>query len=79
MTELIGRTPNNNTIFNGEVAVSLKYLNNFLRFLNLPLINWEIEFDLSWSKECITSEIWITPRTAGNTRANPSVPEMEAR
>ena len=30
------------------------------------MVNWEIELDLSWSKECITSEISIIPSIAGN-------------
>ena len=45
----------------------------------MPLISCETELDLSWSKECIISEISITPSTAGNPRANPSVPPMAAR
>ena len=59
-TKLIGRTPNNNMLIE-EVVVSLKCLSKFWRFLDLLLINCEIEFDLLWSKECIISEISITP------------------
>ena len=59
-TKLIGRTPNSNILIE-EVVVSLKYLSKFWRFLDLLLINCEIEFDLLWSKECIISEISITP------------------
>ena len=66
-------------MLNAEIFVILKYLSIFWRFLNLLLINWEIELDLSSSKECIVSEISITPRTAGNTRANPPVPAVSAR
>ena len=39
----------------------------------MSLINFEIEFDLSWSKECIISDISITSRIAGNPDANPPV------
>ena len=53
----IKSTPNNNNIFDAKVNVSLKYLSNFWRSLDLPLIDCEIEFDLPWSKECIISEI----------------------
>ena len=35
----------------------------------MVLINCEIEIDLLWSKECIISEISITPRIAGNPNA----------
>ena len=42
------------------------------------MINSEIELELSWSKECIVSEISITPRIAGNPNARPPIPEREA-
>ena len=40
----------------------------------MPLINCKIEIDLSWTKECIISEISITNGVAGNPRANLPVP-----
>ena len=43
------------------VFVLLKYLTNIWRFLYFLLITGEIELDLSWSKEWITSEISRTP------------------
>ena len=45
----------------------------------MPLINYEIEIDLSWSKECIIPEISITPAIAGNPRARPPAQAREAR
>ena len=41
---------------NAEVTIPLKYLSNFWRFLDLPLINCEIEVDLSWTKDCVLTE-----------------------
>ena len=41
---------------NVEVTIPIKYLSNFWRFLNLPLIICEIELDLSWTKNCVLSE-----------------------
>ena len=38
--------PHNNNILDAEVVVSLKYLSNFWRSLDLPLINCEIKIDL---------------------------------
>ena len=32
--------------------VPLKYLSNFWRNLEMPLINCEINLDLNWSKKC---------------------------
>ena len=40
------------------------------------LINGEIELDLSWSKECIMSEISVTPRIHANPDPNPPVQEV---
>ena len=38
---------------NVEVTIPLKHLSNFWRLLDLPLINCEIELDLSWKKDCV--------------------------
>ena len=73
--KLIGSTPNT---LNAEVVVQLKYLRNFWRFLDLPLFNCEIELDLSWSKECIISETYKTPKVPANPMANPPNPLIQA-
>ena len=39
-----------------EVTIPLKNLSNFWRFLDLPLINYELELDLSWTKICVLIE-----------------------
>ena len=44
----------------------------------MPLTNSKIELELSWSKECIISEISITPAVAGNPDANPPVLDVVA-
>ena len=41
---------------NTEAPIPLKYLSNLWRFLNLTLINCEIELDLSWTKDCVLIE-----------------------
>ena len=56
-TKIIGKTLDNENKLNAEVLISLKYLSNFWRSFNLPLINCEIELDLSWSRYCVISEI----------------------
>ena len=48
-----------------EVVIPLKYLSNFWRTLDIPLINCEIELILTWSKNCVLAD--MTARTAGNT------------
>ena len=40
---------------NIKVVVSLKYLSNFFRSLEMPLINCKIKLNLTWKKECVLS------------------------
>ena len=40
---------------NVKVVVPLKYISNFFRSLEMPLINCKIESDLTWKKECVLS------------------------
>ena len=40
---------------NVKIAVPLRYLSNFWRSLEMPLIKCKIEFSLGWYKECILS------------------------
>ena len=51
-TKLTGQTDNNGTK-NVEIMVPLKYLSNFWRTLEMPLINCEITLDLNWSENCV--------------------------
>ena len=59
-TKVMRRQPANNNRLNTEVAVPLKYFNNFWRSLDSLLIKCEIEIDLSWSKKFVISEILRT-------------------
>ena len=38
-----------------KVVVPLKYLGNFFRSLEMPLINCKIKLNLTWKKECVLS------------------------
>ena len=38
-----------------KVVVPIKYLSNFFRILEMPLINCKIKSNLTWKKECILS------------------------
>ena len=40
---------NYNGVINVEIMVPLKYLSNFWRTLEMPLINCEVELILNWS------------------------------
>ena len=46
-------TNDDGDIENVEIMVPLKYLSNFWRTLEMPLINWEVELILTWSENCI--------------------------
>ena len=50
---------------NVKVVVPLKYLSNFFRSLEMPLINCKIKLNLTWKKECVLST------DAATTAANP--------
>ena len=40
---------------NLKIVVPLKYLSNFFRSLEMPLINCKIKLNLTWKKECVLS------------------------
>ena len=39
------------------MAVPLKYLSNFFRSLEMPLINCKIHLELNWTKNCVMSTV----------------------
>ena len=51
-TKIAGHT-NNDGIINVEIMVPLKYLSNFWRTLEMPLINCEVELILTWPVGCV--------------------------
>ena len=40
-----------------ELAIPLKYLGNFWRALNIPLISCEVFFELKWNKNCVITSL----------------------
>ena len=50
---LIGNTENNGTKNGVKIAVPLKYLSNFWRSLEMPLINCKVELSLKWYERCL--------------------------
>ena len=40
-----------------ELAVPLKYLGNFWRALNIPLISCEVSLKLKWNKNCVITSL----------------------
>ena len=56
---LVGKTANHNDgksfVKDTKIVVPLKYLSNFWRSLEMPLINCKVYFELNWIENCILS------------------------
>ena len=50
---IIGNTGNDGIKNGVKIAVPLKYLSNFWRSLEMPLINCKIELSLNWIETCL--------------------------
>ena len=48
-----GKTPANENEKDVEIMVPLRYLSNFWRILEMPLINCEVNLILTWSSTCV--------------------------
>ena len=62
---LLGKTADavnntNSSVKDAKIVVPLKYLSNFWRSLEMPLINCKVYLELNWIEDCILS-------SAGNT------------
>ena len=68
---------NTKTKKNIEIVVLLKYLSNFLRSLNMPLIICEVSLTLTWSENCVLADITIQTARNANPTADPPVEAKE--
>ena len=57
--KITGNTPNNGNTKDFEIIVPLKYLTNFWRTLEMPLINCEVNLILTWSKDCVITNLQV--------------------
>ena len=68
--DLLGNPVVDNNIakLNVKVVVPLKYLSNFFRSLEMPLINCKIKLNLTWKKGCVvsTDDDVAAPKLANN-------------
>ena len=57
--QLLGKSANHNDgkrfLKDAKVVVPLKYLSNFWRSLEMPLINCKVYLELNWIEDCILS------------------------
>ena len=60
--KITGKTPNDDNEKDVEIMVPLKYLSNFWRTLEMPLMNCEVNLILTWSSTCV-----ITNSTGAGT------------
>ena len=51
-----GKTPDDDNEKDVEIMVPLKYLSNFWRTLEMPLINFEVNLILTWSSTCVITD-----------------------
>ena len=52
-----GCDANKNDTQEVEIAIPLKYLGNFWRALNIPLISCEVSLELKWNKNCVIASL----------------------
>ena len=52
-----GYDVNKNSTQEVELAIPLKYLGNFWRALNIPLISCEVSLELKWDKNCVITSL----------------------
>ena len=68
---------NTKTKKNLEIVVPLKHLSNFWRSLDMPLINCEVSLTLTWSENCVLTDIATQTIRNANPNADPPVEARE--
>ena len=53
--KITGKTPVDGNTKDVEIIVPLKYLSNFWRTLEIPLINCEVNLELTWPRDCVNT------------------------
>ena len=74
--KIVGTLANNVLEKEVAIAIPLKYLGNFWRSLDIPLINCEITLILSWYKECVLVSRAL--RNAPDPQPNPPIDAIES-
>ena len=62
---------------NLEIVVSSKYLSNFWRYLDIPLINCKLSLTLTWSKNFVLTDITTQLARNADPYADPPVEAWE--
>ena len=69
-----GYDANKNGTQKVEIAIPLKYLGNFWRALNIPLISCEVSLELKWNKNCVITSLKERQVDAGPPIVRDGVP-----
>ena len=73
-------TAADNGVFkNVKIAIPLKYLSNFWRSLEMPLINCKIHLELNWTKDCVMPTIADTTFKMRNTKLYVSIVTLSSK
>ena len=67
-----GHDPNKIGKQDVEIVIPLKYLGNFLRALNMPLISCELSLELKWNKNCVITSLQEIKVDSGPPAVNDS-------
>ena len=59
-SKIIGTTNDDGDIENVKIMIPLKYLSNFWRTLEMPLINCKVQLSLTWSENCVIISTNVT-------------------
>ena len=54
--KITGNTPADGNTEDVEIIVPLKYLSNFWKTLEMPLINCEVNLIITWSSTCVITD-----------------------
>ena len=57
-----------------ELVIPLKYLGNFWRALNIPLISCEVSLELKWDKNCVITSLEQRATAGANPPARDNAP-----
>ena len=57
ISNILGNPAADGVLKNVKIAVPLRYLSNFWRSLEMPLISCKIHLEINWTKECVMSNI----------------------
>ena len=71
-TSITGKRASNENTKDVEFYVPLKYLSNFWRTLDMPLINCEVNLILKWSKNYV-----LTDTATRDADPNPDLPNAD--